>query len=80
MHVEDHPVEYGDFEGIIPQGEYGGGTVLLWDRGTWEPQAMPQRVSRRPAQIQLHGKKLRGGWMLVRRREQARPNSGNGSF
>ena len=41
VHVEDHPLAYGDFEGIIPKGQYGGGTVLLWDRGTWEPQEDP---------------------------------------
>src|SRR5512134_505700 len=42
MHVEDHPVEYGTFEGIIPEGEYGGGTVLLWDRGRWIPEGDPR--------------------------------------
>ena len=68
MHVEDHPVEYGEFEGIIPEGEYGGGTVLLWDRGTWEPTGDARKgYSEGHIKFQLHGKKLRGGWMLVRR-------------
>lgn len=69
MHVEDHPVEYGSFEGIIPAGEYGGGTVMLWDRGTWEPLEKNPQESYRQGRLKfmLHGEKLRGGWMLVRK-------------
>jgi bifunctional non-homologous end joining protein LigD len=67
VHVEDHPVEYGDFEGNIPKGEYGGGTVLLWDRGTWEPEGDPQEGLRRgDLKFRLKGEKLRGSWVLVR--------------
>ena len=67
VHVEDHPVEYGDFEGTIPEGEYGGGTVLLWDRGRWEEQGDPViglRAGR--LKFRLAGEKLQGGWTLVR--------------
>jgi bifunctional non-homologous end joining protein LigD len=67
MLVEDHPVEYGNFEGIIPQGEYDGGTVLLWDRGTWEPLGDAHEDYRKGRlKFRLQGEKLRGGWMLVR--------------
>ncbi|HEV8530620.1 MAG TPA: DNA ligase D [Methylomirabilota bacterium] len=67
MHVEDHPLEYGSFEGIIPKGEYGGGTVLLWDRGTWEPVGDPHQAYRAGnLKFVLKGEKLRGGWALVR--------------
>ena len=68
MQVEDHPLEYGDFEGIIPEGEYGGGTVLLWDKGTWEPVEDGRKGYRDGAlKFILHGEKLQGKWMLVRR-------------
>src|SRR5437868_8575699 len=68
MHVEDHPVKYGDFEGIIPEGEYGGGTVMLWDRGTWEPEGDPHKSYRSGRlKFRLNGEKLHGGWMLVKR-------------
>jgi bifunctional non-homologous end joining protein LigD len=68
MHVEDHPVDYGGFEGTIPQGEYGGGTVMLWDRGSWEPVDDPHQAYREgKLKFKLHGEKLSGGWMLVRR-------------
>jgi bifunctional non-homologous end joining protein LigD len=69
MHVEDHPLEYGDFEGVIPRGEYGGGTVMLWDRGTWTPQGEAHDGYRAGAlKFTLQGERLRGGWALVRMR------------
>src|SRR5690242_8339977 len=63
VEVEDHPLEYGRFEGIIPKGEYGGGTVMLWDTGTWSATGKrdPDRID-----FELHGKKLQGRWTLVR--------------
>ncbi len=69
MHVEDHPVEYGGFEGIIPKGEYGGGTVMIWDRGTWVPIGDPREGYRKGhLKFALHGEKLRGRWALSRTR------------
>ncbi|MGA2403535.1 MAG: DNA polymerase ligase N-terminal domain-containing protein [Syntrophobacteraceae bacterium] len=67
VHVEDHPIEYGSFEGIIPKVEYGGGTVMLWDRATWEPEADPEEgYAKGDLKIRLHGEKLRGSWVLAR--------------
>jgi bifunctional non-homologous end joining protein LigD len=69
VHVEDHPMDYGSFEGVIPQGQYGGGTVVLWDRGTWVPEGDPARgVREGKLKFELHGEKLSGRWMLVRMR------------
>jgi bifunctional non-homologous end joining protein LigD len=66
-HVEDHPIEYRDFEGIIPQGEYGGGTVLVWDQGTWDADHdLAAEYRRGRMKFRLHGEKLQGGWNLVR--------------
>ncbi len=70
MQVEDHPIEYNKFEGIIPEGEYGGGTVMIWDKGTWTPE-MPEveaAIRKGDLKFSLHGKKLRGSWVLVRTR------------
>jgi len=66
--VEDHPVEYGGFEGTIPEGEYGGGTVMLWDRGTWTPEVPDVDTALRKGELKftLNGKKLKGSWVLVR--------------
>ncbi len=67
VQVEDHPIEYGDFEGVIPAGEYGGGTVMLWDRGTWEPINDPaEGYARGDFKVRLSGEKLNGGFVLVR--------------
>ncbi|MGD9632412.1 MAG: DNA ligase D [Pirellulales bacterium] len=67
VQVEDHPLEYVDFEGIIPAGEYGGGTVMVWDRGTWKPEEDPQRGFKTgKLKFSLEGEKLRGSWALVR--------------
>ncbi len=73
VQVEDHPLEYANFEGIIPRGEYGGGTVMVWDRGTWLPEVADVDATLRKGELKftLHGKKLRGSWVLVRtRRDQ----------
>jgi bifunctional non-homologous end joining protein LigD len=68
MQVEDHPLEYGSFEGTIPEGEYGAGTVMLWDKGVWEPVGAPAKGLREGRlKFILHGEKLQGGWMLVRK-------------
>ena len=65
--VEDHPVAYLSFEGVIPEGEYGGGAVVLWDRGTWTPLVDPRRaLEKGELKFQVHGEKLAGKWALVR--------------
>src|ERR1019366_4623983 len=70
VQVEDHPMEYGGFEGIIPKGQYGGGTVMVWDHGTWEPQAISADVDAalRAGSLKfiLHGEKMKGKWALIR--------------
>jgi bifunctional non-homologous end joining protein LigD len=68
MEVEDHPVEYGTFEGVIPEGEYGGGTVMLWDHGTYEADVDDVGKALRAGELrfELDGTKLKGGWVLVR--------------
>ena len=67
MHVEDHPIEYGEFEGVIPEG-YGAGIVMLWDRGTWTPEVddIDAALKKGDLKFTLDGYKLKGSWVLVR--------------
>ena len=79
MEVEDHPISYNTFEGTIPAGEYGGGTVMLWDRGTYEAEdgggaeSLRHGYAKGDLKIVLHGKRLKGGWVLVRMNRPGRP-------
>src|SRR5206468_4271031 len=67
VRVEDHPLEYGGFEGVIPKGEYGGGTVMLWDRGTWEPHGdVDEGLRKGSLKFSMRGEKMRGNWALIR--------------
>lgn len=67
VQVEDHPLDYRNFEGTIPKGEYGGGTVMLWDEGTWEPTSnVDEGLSAGSLKFILHGRRLKGKWALVR--------------
>ena len=74
MQVEDHPIEYNEFEGTIPKGQYGGGTVMIWDRGTYEAEsgdgvdAVRDGYKRGDLKITMHGERMQGSWVLVRTR------------
>ncbi len=96
VRTEDHPLSYGTFEGTIPKGEYGGGTVMMWDEGTWEPKGDPRAgLKKGHLSFILHGERLKGGWDLIRMRgdgkrenwllikendAEARKNGANGDF
>ena len=78
VHVEDHPVDYGSFEGIIPKDEYGGGTVMLWDKGEWEPENDPEDGYKKGRlKFKLKGKRLRGSWALARMSGEASDDGKN---
>ena len=72
MMTEPHPMEYNQFEGVIPEGEYGGGTVMIWDHGTWEPESpdVDRALARGELKVRLEGRKLTGSWVLVRTRDE----------
>ena len=72
MQTEDHPIDYNRFEGVIPEGEYGGGTVMIWDRGIWEPEVddVGAALAKGDLKFTLRGTKLHGSWVLVRMRDR----------
>jgi bifunctional non-homologous end joining protein LigD len=72
VEVEDHPIEYGTFEGTIPQGQYGGGTVQLWDRGRWKPQNDDPEADLKTGHLKfvMDGERMKGKWALVRMRDE----------
>src|SRR4051812_46161212 len=76
MEVEDHPLDYGDFEGTIPKGQYGGGTVMLWDRGYWAPEKGFEKIGAALAKGELkfvmEGERMHGSWVLVRTKRDDR--------
>jgi bifunctional non-homologous end joining protein LigD len=76
MEVEDHPLDYGDFEGTIPKGQYGGGTVMLWDRGYWAPEKgfekIDQALAKGELKFVMEGQRLHGSWVLVRTNRDSR--------
>jgi bifunctional non-homologous end joining protein LigD len=78
IRTEDHPLEYGQFEGTIPKGHYGGGTVMLWDTGRWTPLGDPhQGLETGKLVFELHGQRLRGRWALVRMRPRPKDKKEN---
>jgi bifunctional non-homologous end joining protein LigD len=83
MQVEDHPMEYNTFEGTIPKGEYGGGTVMLWDRGWYEPEkgggedGVREGLRKGDLKVVFHGKRMQGSWVLVRTRGWGSGGSGD---
>src|ERR1700755_1165921 len=71
VHVEDHPLDYGSFEGTIPQGQYGGGTVMLWDEGTWQPLGDPHAMLENgDLKFVLHGERMKGECVLVHNKDR----------
>jgi len=80
VEVEDHPLDYGDFEGTIPKGQYGGGTVMIWDRGYWEPEAgtdAHKGLAAGDLKVVFDGARLKGSWVLVRMKRREREKRNN---